>query len=433
MAPSAGSAQPPVLLGQLARLRALVVDVVFVGGGVYVSYGSLFAVSVLVNRTLGTAELGRYGVALAVGQLAVQSVTGGFSALLKRDVSVAPGRAADLVGPYLVLKGSAAGAIYGLVMAVALAGSALGLVSPSLLWPLALVVAAVGAEAVGQTFSETMQAAGRNGVYSAVLCAGAVVLLGLVGGALWAGLGALAVYAALLASRAATAAGAFAVFRRVAGPVAVRVQPERMRAVLSESWPLVVNGLVFAATARAGTLVLARFEGPVPVGVFTFASSVVAGVNMVGLSVGIVLFPVLCREFEAGGQRLRRLLYGSTAALAAVGLCAVGALRVVEPLVLAVFGSLPATALPVLRLLALGLVPTFGSVASGYLFLAIGRQREGMYFSFVQAAVTLATLAVLTARFGISGTAAALVVSQTLMLVVALVWLDGRHLARLAR
>ena len=72
-------------------------------------------------------------------------------------------------------------------------------------------------------------------------------------------------------------------------------------------------------------------------------------------------------------------------------------------------------------------------VAAGYLFLAIGRQREGMYFSFLQAAVTFAALVGLTARFGVSGTAAALVVSQMLMLVVALVWLDGRHLARLAR
>ncbi len=419
--------------GQSARLRALVVDVFFVGGGVYISYGSLFAVSVLVNRVLGTAELGRYGVALAVGQLAVQSVTGGFSALLKRDVSVAPGRVGELASVYLVLKGITAGVIYALVVAGALAGSALGLVSPDLLIPLALVVAAVGAEAIGQTFSEALQASGRNGVYSGILAVGAVALLGLVGGALWAGLGALAVYAALLVSRASTAAGAFAVFRQAAGGVTLRVQPERMRRVLAESWPLIVNGLVFAATARAGTLVLARFEGAVSVGVFTFASSVVAGVNMVGLSVGIVLFPILCQEFEGGGGRLRRMLYGSTAGLAVVGLCAIGALRVVEPLLLVIFGDLPANALPVLRLLALGLVPTFGSVAAGYLFLAIGKQREGMYFSFVQATVTLATLVGLTARFGLSGTAAALVVSQSLMLIVALIWLDGRHLARLAR
>ena len=76
--------------GRVGRVRALGVDVALVGGGMYVSYGALFAVSVLVNRGLGTAALGYYGLALAVGQLAVQSVTDGFSALLKRDVSGAP-------------------------------------------------------------------------------------------------------------------------------------------------------------------------------------------------------------------------------------------------------------------------------------------------------------------------------------------------------
>ena len=413
-----------------ARVRALVVDVAFVGGGVYVSYGSLFAISVLVNRALGTAELGRYGIALAVGQLAVQSVTGGFSALLKRDASVAPARAAALASVYVALKGAAVVGLYGLVMASALTGRSLGLVDPALVVPLALVVAAVGAEAIGQTFAETLQAIGRNPTYSAILIGGAAVVLGLVGGALWIGLGALFAYAALLVARVTTAAAALGVFTSTVGAVRPDFDRTRMRGILSESWPLIVNGLVFAATARAGTLVLAQFGSDVDVGVFTFASSVVAGVAMVSSSVGIVLFPMLCREHEAGGERLRAILYASSSVMAVSGAAAVGALRVAEPVVLAVFGDLPPEAIPVLRLLALGLIPIFGSVTSGYLFTAIGKQREGMYFSFVQATVTGALIIALTAVYGVRGTAIALVASQAVMLVLAFVWLDARHLTR---
>ncbi|HEX9951937.1 MAG TPA: oligosaccharide flippase family protein [Rubricoccaceae bacterium] len=404
-------------------------DVALVGGGVYVSYGALFAVSVLVNRGLGTAELGYYGLALAVGQLAVQSVTDGFSALLKRDVSVAPARAAELAGVYGTLKATAAGTLYLAVLMAAFVGEAAGTVPPALAWTLAFVVGAVAVESVGRTFPEALQASGRNAVYSAVLIGGAFAVLALVGGALLAGAGALAVYAALLVARTVAAGGALAVFWQSAGRVAPGVTGAEARRIVGASWPLVVNGLVFVATARAGTLVLAQFGGAEDVGVFTFASSVVAGASMVASSAGIVLFPVLCREHEAGGRRLRTVLYVSTAALALAGAAAVGALRVAEPLVVAVFGRLPAGAIPVLRLLSLGLVPIFGSVPAGYLFTAIGQQREGMMYSFVQAAVTVSLLVAFTARAGVTGTAAAIVVAQALMLVVAVVWLDTRHLA----
>ena len=415
--------------GRVGRVRALGVDVALVVGGMYVSYGALFAVSVLVNRGLGTAALGYYGLALAVGQLAVQSVTDGFSGLLKRDVSVAPSRASELAGTYLALKGVAAGALYALVMAAALVGVATGALPRELAWTLALVVAAVAAETLGRTFPEALQASGRSGVYSAVLVAGAFVLLGCVGGALWMGAGALAVYATLFVARTVAAVGAFAVFHRVAGRVVPRVSAREARRILAGSWPLIINGLVFVATARAGTFEIARTSSAEAVGVFTFASSVVAGVSMVASSVGIVLFPILCREHDAGGRRLRAILYVSTLGMAAVGACAVVALRVAEPLVLAVFGELPPDAIPVLRLLSLGIVPIFASVTAGYMFTAIGQQRDGMVYSFVQAAVTVTLLVVLTARTGVTGAATALVVSQAVMLVVAVVWLDVRHLA----
>ncbi len=416
--------------GRPRRLAALAADVAVVGGGVYVSYGALFVVGVLINRTLGTAELGRYGVALAVGQLAVQSVTDGFSALLKRDVAVAPARAAEITGTYLALKSAAALALYGVVCAGAVAGWATGALPAGAALTLAVVVAAVVAETLGRTFPEALQAAGRNRTYSAVLAGGAAVLLACVGGALWGGAGAVAVYGALLAARLVAAVGGAAVFWRVAGTARVRLRWADARRIVAESWPLVVNGLVFVATARAGTLVLARFADAEAVGVFTVASSIVAGVAMVASSVGIVLFPLLCREHDAGGHRLRRILYTTTAVLAAVGACATVALRLAEPLVLLVFGDLPAAALPVLRLLALGLVPIFAGVPAGYLFTATGQQRDGMVFSFVQAAVTVTLLLVLTPRAGALGTAAALVAAQAVMAVVAVVWLDARHLAR---
>ena len=415
--------------GRPRRLASLAADVAVVGGGVYVSYGALFLVGVLVNRTLGTAELGRYGVALAVGQIAVLSVTDGFSAVLKRDVAVAPARVAEITGTFVALKSAAALVLYGGVCAAAVAGWVAGAVPARFALTLAVVGAAVVAETLGRTFPDALQAAGDNRTFSAVLAGGAAVLLACVGGALWGGAGALAAYGALLAARLVGAAGSAAVFRRVAGRTSVRLRRADVRRIAIESWPLVVNGLVFVASARAGTLVLARYADAEAVGVFTVASSIVAGVAMVASSAGIVLFPVLCREHESGGRRLRAILYMSTVGMALLGACAVGVLRLCEPLVPAVFGVLPPDAIPVLRLLSLGLVPIFASVTAGYLFTAIGQQRDGMVYSFVQAAVTVTLLVVLTRLTGVMGAAAAVVVSQAVMLVVAVVWLDVRHLA----
>lgn len=410
--------------GQGAALEA-----VWVSAGSYALYGAMFGVSILINRVYGTAELGRFGIAWAVAQLTVQAGVAGFSAIHRRDVAYAARSVAELVAETL---GVRLLALATLLVVVAVALAAWGVEGP-LAWAVGWVAVAKAVEAVGLALAETVQAEGHNRTFAllSAINAAALVLAGGVVAALvvpsrW-------LYPALVGPAVLYLGAALAAYGRVHGLPAVRLSAPAVRAVVAESWPLMVNALVVVAAARVAVVAVGVLAGETAAGVYTFASGVVGGAAVVATAAGTVLFPRLCTQYVEAPETLRATMWRLVWKLGALGVLAWGALAAARGPLLSVYGDLPPSAGPTLLVLGIGLVAVFGAVAPNYMFTAIRAQNEGMRLAVLNALVLIVLVLPFASRWGALGAAAGVAVSQAIAGGLGLVWLDVRFLGPWAR
>lgn len=392
-------------------------------------YAAMFVVTILINRGYGTAELGRFGLAWAVAQITVQTAVSGFGAIHKREVAYGKRRLEQLVAETLAVR------LVSIIMVVCL--TALALTILALPWPLTLailvMIAAKSIEAVGMALAETIQATGGNRTFAALTGLNATILLAAVG-TVWAlNLESSAIYYAIGGSAAAFTAIAVAVYARTRGLPYIRASAATMARLLRESWALIANAAVYILTGRFAVIAVAALGGETQAGAFTFASGVVGAVAVAAGAIGIVIFPELCRMFVDEPQALRARVYRLFLSLSVVGLAAFALVVIARAPIVRLYGSLPPYAPEVLLVLALGLVPTFASVGANYMFTAIGKQKEGLYLATMNTATLLSLVLTLAYFHGALGAAIAVALSQAVACVVALLWIDRRHLARLAQ
>jgi O-antigen/teichoic acid export membrane protein len=121
-------------------------------------------------------------------------------------------------------------------------------------------------------------------------------------------------------------------------------------------------------------------------------------------------------------------MYRASALLAGIGVVLLLIVALLGGTVIRLYGDLPPGALQVLLLLGAGLVAVYGTVPSNYMFTAIRQQRDGMVFAFINLAVLAAQLLLFVPEYGAWGAALAVIITQYAMWIVALAWLDLRHL-----
>ena len=411
----------------MIRVSRAAIDSLWVSAGSYAMFAAMFGVTVVINRGYGTAELGRFGIAWAIAQITVQASTSGFQGVHKREVAYGKRSIPELVAETLAVRLLALLAIL-MISATVLFGFDTW---QRLAFPIAVVLVAKAIEAIGVTLAETLQASGNNRLYALLSAWNAASLLAAVGTVWSLGLSSGSVYVSLIfAALLYTSASLIAYWLTHGGP-AVRASRARMNALVRESWPLIINAIVFVALSRAAVVIVGALAGEAQAGVFTFASGVVGGLAVVASAAGTVIFPGLCQTFVNAPGALRRKMFRLTGLLAVVGLGALIVLFLVKGLVLQLYGTLPAYASDVVMVLGLGLVPTFAVVSASYMFTAIGQQKEGLYAALVHAALVLSLLFPLTERSGALGAAIAVASGQAIICVVLLIWLDRRHLAKM--
>jgi O-antigen/teichoic acid export membrane protein len=390
-------------------------------------FAAMFGVTVVINRGYGTAELGRFGIAWAIAQITVQASTSGFQGIHKREVAYGKRSIPELVAETLAVR------LLGLFLILAISAAVLfGFdTSQPLALPIFLVLLAKAIEAIGTTLAETLQASGNNRQYAVLSAFNAASLLAAVG-AVWSlGWSSRTVYLSLIFAAVLYTSASVVAYWQIHGVPAVHARLARMGALVRESWPLIINAIVFVVLSRAAVVVVGARAGEAQAGVFTFASGVVGGLAVVASAAGMVIFPRLCQTFVSAPGDLRRKMFRQTGQLAVVGLGAVTILFLVKGLVLQIYGTLPAYASDVVMTLGLGLVPTFAVVSASYMFTAIGQQKEGLYAALFQAALVLSLLFPLTEYRGALGAAMAVAVGQAITCIILLIWLDRRHLAKM--
>ncbi len=179
------------------------------------------------------------------------------------------------------------------------------------------------------------------------------------------------------------------------------------------AWPLFVAGLLGILAFKLDTLVVMAVAGKASTGVYTAGRRILELLALAPQLFTIAAFPALQRALQENEKTLAPLGEAAPRALAGVMAVAVpltvGGLLATRPLLaFLVTEEGFAEAIPVLRLLMLGLPLLAANAISNRLVLALGRERSLIRISALGLAATVILNPVLVPRFGAPGAAAAL-------------------------
>lgn len=382
----------------------------------YLSFGALFLINVFVNRKYGTDELGTFSLCFTVAQLSVLSLGAGFSAILRRDVALDSARTSTYVVTILRIRAILVGACVA-VAAAAYAVSSRG--GGVLLYYIAIMVAAKGVDLGCETFYTAHQAVHSIRQFAILK----TLHFSSLGGVLvlccmrhWATHWLYESY--LCVSVGFFIINSFVYWRTY--PRAERREESAglTRYVVLETWPLIVNAALFQLSSRSSIIIINSISGRVEQGLYTSGLNILMAATAVANSVGIVLFPYLSRLYRREPRRMATRLKQSVVMLFSLGTVVSVVVYSSTPLLIRLYGKLPASAGQVFRILSLGAAPLFALGVLGYVFTIVGKQRLGMYLSGAMLAVNVAAFYILTSWGQAVGAAAAFVVVQLAAMIL---------------
>jgi O-antigen/teichoic acid export membrane protein len=397
-------------------VKSLALDAITAGAGVMGAAGLSLAIAVLTARWLGVEEFGLYNFGFAYVALWAVFMDGGATMLAPREV--ARGRGREALAALLALKPP----LVIVTLAALLAVAALAGFEPHLL---ALVLVLAVGSAIDSCFG--LLVGGLRGRREFAMDAGHQLgqrlLFGLLAAAaLAAGRGALGVAGARAVSLAAATVSAFGIVRAREGFPRVDATTFRagMALLRTAAGSLLIVDLMTQLHTRGPQLVLRFTRDLAEVGLYAAPARLIDGLTLLPTAFGIVLLPRLVATAKEGvgdgGGDLRSTLR----ALGVIGaaIAVVGALAADE-LTRLLFGAQYMGSAAVLRILLVAFVLAMLNAVIRAGLIAAGRERAYAVMLTMTAAANITLNLALTPAWGARGAAAAVLVSETLLLVLA--------------
>jgi len=170
--------------------------------------------------------------------------------------------------------------------------------------------------------------------------------------------------------------------------------------LFKESAPLALTNVLVLLYFRIGTLYLFRYSGAEQTGIFSSASQIVEGSQLIPMALVGAAFPLICRA-AANPDKLASMFERLTSILIFIALFVATTGTVVSAtIVRLLYGASYAASGTLLRLLIWTVLPVFLHYSLAYFLIAIGRQRVVPISALIGLAVSLACNALLVPRFG---------------------------------
>jgi PST family polysaccharide transporter len=249
-------------------------------------------VGFFVARHLGPDRLGALSYALALTTLVSAVVSLGLDAVVRRDLLLAPARAAEILASAAGLRLAAGLTALALVLLAAALGAG---GEPALLAILALTLLQPAFLLPEVWLHAHLQARFATWAQTGALAASAALRLGLIA----AGAGVAAFAWALVAELTLAALGLALLARRVGcrWPLAAATRSE-MRRLLAESWPLLFAGVAVAVYMKTDEIMLRHLVGPAAVGTYAAATRLTEIWYFIPTALASSLLPALLRARE---------------------------------------------------------------------------------------------------------------------------------------
>lgn len=398
-------------------------------GAIVCSYVGGMVVSILVARSLGPEEYGRYAYVVWLAGILVALLSGGFNNTAMRYVSESAGRGARELGRPILRH----------LRSRFLAALAVGVAVLLVAWPwarpqgveayswtlLAIVAVAFTTKALFMFEASGAKGFGQFWVESICLIALSVLNVGVVL-VLWrAGAGLLAYLGWFAALSVAHVLLVLVLFRPAAAAPSPALDPSlvsRMRGHLL--WSVVLAVVAVFASKSFEVLLLNATATPVEVAYFTIALSLTrSGVDLVVGGMSSVLMPVMSHAYGAGGmERVRTVFARSTRYFQFVGILIAGlGFFWAEPAIALMYGSRYREVVPVLQIVVVGSCLPLGISAYVALLSATENQRLRVWFSAISMGLSGVLAVALVPWLHLPGALASLIASNWLGVVLVMV------------
>ena len=393
--------------------------------------------AIILARSLGPADLGRYTwVVLVVGYFDIL-INFGLGILLARQIARDSSHTSRYVGAALVARFALW--VLSLLVAVTLAGPLAGPLDITGEMGLALAVFTLG---IGISNLSGICSAVFHGrelmEYPALVTLFTSALkLGLGAIVLVAGYGIVGVAFVSIVVNVISAAVLVGLLLRVLGRLRPDPHPGFALALGREAYPLMINNLLATVFFRIDGLILRANAGDAVLGWYGMAYKFIDGLAILPTNITLALFPMLSRMATTankgeGGKELAQTIRLALKTLLGVAFpIAIGTTLLAEPIIHLIAGEsyLPHSALA-LQILIWFVPFSFTNALLQYVLIAVNQQRF-ITWAFV-AATTFNVVAnvVLIPHFSYVAAAATTILSE-LVLLTAFIWATHRHVGKL--
>lgn len=378
-----------------------------------------FLLFIVIGRSLGPADLGRFTFALSfVAMFAVVNDLG-LSILAVREVA----RERELAGKYLA-NVAALKVVFGLLALglVILSVNLMGYPSDKV-----KIVLLLGGAAFLTTVSNGMrwvfQAYQRLEYESMVSVVQNLLYFGLGFLALSLGLGVYGVGFSQIAVGILIVFFSWILITKKLVEIRLEIDWEFWRNILRRSVPFALMLVFTGLYLNADTVLLSKLRGDQAVGLYNAANRLVlAGKMIPGVTIA-ALFPAMAEISKTGQLEFNRFLEKSSALMFSLALpVAVATTFLADRAILLFYGSQFGGSIPCLQILVWGMFFMYLSIVLGYGLIAKGRQKTNTVITGIGLGISLLLNLLLISRFGNVGTSIAILSTEFSVLTMGLLF-----------
>lgn len=364
--------------------------------------------TVLVARTLGPHDFGRFQFTLALTLLLSFVVMLGLPKLLVRELARDPDGAVARIDSALFISLVAGAAVGGPLLGVGwLAGADMSLLLMAGLTMIADSMARI-VMALFWAVERMRYEAVAVGIQESAFVA--FTLLALAGGG-----GVESVMLAYLTSRAV---GFVAAWIIAATKLSCRARPRRHAGVvptmLRSTVPFAIDDGLSLAYVRIDAVLLGVFKGPTAVGLYQSATNLVLYLNVLPRMLNMSMYPQMSRAWPDNPSALRHLRDASLRLLGAVAIpITVGSFLLAPEIFGTLYGPKFESAVPFYQLLVLVIPLRILGNTLGTAITSVNRQAQRAFIVGVAAAINLGLNLILIPMWSIDGAVAATLVTES--------------------
>lgn len=396
------------------RIGGIVKEGVVVSVTEYAMLGSFVMINILVNHYYGTEAVGMYALSYSIAQVGILGIGSVFSMLMRRDLSLDEYGVRPYVSKVQILRTG------NLVMVLLLAAIAIFFFYAPLRANLGLVlmmVCAKGLDAMSETYYTAYQTLERLGEYSGLKLLNAAALIGVSVFVCVKRYDIEYLYLGQVGCSLLLLAINYFLWhrpRKTEGGKSANRGPS-YRFLLIESFPLMINALIFQLGTRASNIIVFDRLGEKDLGTFSIVVIMIGVFAGVANTLAIVFFGRLSRSFVNDPQNFNKRLHQTIALFFALGVAFFLLFLLFIPVIERLFGLTFDTGL--YRVMSAAIPFMFVVSCLGSIFTIIRKQKTGMYLSVIVMAVNLAGYYFLSQIFGLTGAAYAFLVTAVFQCV----------------